>query len=421
MIDIKDLRARPDYYKMSTEAKNADASVIDLAISLDDKRKAARMEFDELRAEQNRLSKEIPTADAAKKAELMEKSKAISGQIKELDTVATDAEKAFAEALSNIPNPIHESVVVGKDDSENVVLRYEGTKPTFDFEPKEHWEIAENLGLLDMERGAKVSGSRFYYMKGDLVFLERALMDFVLRKVVSKGFTPVIPPFLVKERAMWGTGFFPADKNEIYTVNPGEDDLFLIGTSEVPLVNYHDNEVLDLEDKPLFYVGISPCFRREAGSYGKDTKGILRVHQFEKVEMVAFCTAEKSTEIHEMIRSIEEEILTELELPYQVLNICSGDLGWPAAKKYDLEAWMPGQGKYREVTSASITSDFQTRRLNIRYKDKDGNMKIAHSLNGTGSSMRPLIAIIENYQQKDGTIKVPKVLQPYMQKEVIGV
>jgi len=419
MIDIKDLRARPDYYKMSTEAKNADASVIDLAISLDDKRKAARMEFDELRAEQNRLSKEIPTADAAKKAELMEKSKAISGQIKELDTVATDAEKAFAEAVSNIPNP--ESVVVGKDDSENVVLRYEGTKPTFDFEPKEHWEIAENLGLLDMERGAKVSGSRFYYMKGDLVFLERALMDFVLRKVVSKGFTPVIPPFLVKERAMWGTGFFPADKNEIYTVNPGEDDLFLIGTSEVPLVNYHDNEVLDLEDKPLFYVGISPCFRREAGSYGKDTKGILRVHQFEKVEMVAFCTPEKSTEIHEMIRSIEEEILTELELPYQVLNICSGDLGWPAAKKYDLEAWMPGQGKYREVTSASITSDFQTRRLNIRYKDKDGNMKIAHSLNGTGRSMRPLIAIIENYQQKDGTIKVPKVLQPYMQKEVIGV
>ncbi|MFN7161169.1 MAG: serine--tRNA ligase [Candidatus Gracilibacteria bacterium] len=421
MIDIKDLRSRPDYYKTSTSAKNADPSVVDLVMELDDKRKSARLKFDDLRAEQNRLSKEIPTADAGRKVELMEKSKAISGEIKELDTIANEAEKAFAEALSNIPNPIHESVVVGKDDSENVVLRYEGKKPEFDFEPKEHWEIAENLGLLDMERGAKVSGSRFYYMKGDLVMLERAMMDFVLKKIVSKGFTAMVPPFLVKERAMWGTGFFPADKNEIYTVNPGEDDLYLIGTSEVPLVNYHDSEVLDIEEKPLRYVGISPCFRREAGSYGKDTKGILRVHQFEKVEMVIFTTPENSWKEHEMIREIEEEILKDLEIPYQVLNICSGDLGWPAAKKYDLEAWMPGQGKYREVTSTSNTTDFQTRRLNIRYKDKDGNTKIAYSLNGTGSSMRPLIAIIENYQEKDGSIRIPKVLQDYMQKERITV
>lgn len=420
MIDIKDLRSRPDLYKASTSAKNSDVSMIEKALSLDEKRKSARLRFDELRAEQNRLSKEIPTAEGETKAKLLEDSKSIAAELKVLDKEASEAEKDFAEALASIPNLIHESVPVGKDDSENVVLRTVGEKPVFDFEPKEHWEIAENLGLLDMERGAKVSGSRFYYMKGDLVLLERALMDFVLKKIISKGFTPIVPPYLVKERAMWGTGFFPADKNEIYTVNPGEDDLFLIGTSEVPLVNYHDSEVLDLE-KPLLYVGISPCFRREAGSYGKDTKGILRVHQFEKVEMVIFCTPEMSWELHERIREIEEEILQELELPYQVLNICSGDLGWPAAKKYDLEAWMPGQGKYREVTSTSNTTDFQTRRLNIRYKDSDGNLKIAYSLNGTGSSMRPLIAIIENYQQKDGSIRVPKVLQAYMQKERIAV
>ncbi len=419
MIDIKDLRARPDYFRMSTAAKGSDSSLVDKILVADEKRRETLLEKETLRSTQKTLSAQIPQAGEEERGILLLETKKLSDQLKVLDEAANAAEEEYTLLLCQIPNPIHQDVVVGSTDEDNKVLRFVGDKPEFDFEPKEHWELAEDLDLLDMERGAKISGSRFYYMKNDLVLLQYALIQFTLKKLVAKGFTPMIPPYMVRQRAMFGTGYFPDAENGVYIVNPGEDDLYLIGTSEVPLVNYHDGEMLDLKDKPLRYVGVSPCFRREAGSYGKDTKGILRVHQFEKVEMVSFCNPEHSYEEHEYLREVEEEILQDLQLPYQVLDICSGDLGGSAAKKYDLEAWMPGQGKYREVTSTSNTTDYQSRRLSIRHKNAEGNSELVHILNGTATSMRPLIAIMEVYQQKDGSIKVPEVLVDLMGKKVI--
>lgn len=418
MIDIKDLRERPDYYRDSTSAKNGDAALVDTVLRLDEERRRLISERDEKKGQQNTLSKQIPQTDAGERDKLVAESKALGDQVKEMDARLTLVEEEYTNAICQIPNPIHESVPKGASDAENIVARQEGEKPAFNFPAKEHWELGEELNILDLERGAKVSGSRFVYLKNDLVMLEFALISFVLQKLYSKGFTPMIPPYMVRERAMYGTGFFPADRSEIYHVNPEEDDLYLIGTSEVSLVNYYDNEVIDVS-KPQRFVGYSPCFRREAGSYGKDMKGLIRVHQFEKVEMVSFCHPDKSWEEHEFLRSIEEEILSDLAIPYQVLNICSGDLGGSAAKKYDLEAWLPGQQQYREMTSTSNTTDFQARRLNIRFRNDEGAMQFVHILNGTATSMRPLIAIMENYQQEDGTIMIPKVLQPFMGKERI--
>lgn len=419
MIDIKDLRERPEYYKTSATSKGFDGSLIDQILVLDESRRKLTTLREELKAKQNVLAKSVPTLTGAAKEKALVESKDLSNQVKKYDEELIVAEKKLLEVAEAIPNPIHESVHLGKSDAENTVARTVGTPTKFDFKPKEHWEIAEDMDILDLERGAKVSGSRFYYLKNDLVFLEFALVQFVMRKLVEKGFTPMITPFLVRERAMWGTGFFPADKNEIYTVNPGEDNLFLVGTSEVTLVNYHDNETLDASKLPLRYVGYSSCFRREAGSYGKDMKGMIRVHQFEKVEMVSFVDPEKSWEEHEFLRECEEEILQDLGLPYQVVNICSGDLGASAAKKYDLEGWFPGQEKYRELTSTSNTTDYQARRLNIKYRNSEGKLELVHILNGTATSMRPLAAIIENYQEKDGSIIVPEVLRMYMGKDKI--
>lgn len=418
MIDIKDLRERPDYYRDSTSAKNGDPSLIDRILKLDEERRTMISERDARKGEQNILTKQIPQAAPEDRADLVAQSKKIGDEVKEMDAKLTAVEEEYHRVICEIPNPIHPSVPKGASDEENQVARQEGEMPDFGFTPKEHWELGEELDLLDMERGAKVSGSRFFYLKNDLVMLEFALISFTLQKLYSKGFTPMIPPYMVRERAMYGTGFFPADRNEVYSVNPDEDDLFLIGTSEVSLVNYYDNEVIDVS-KPQRFVGYSPCFRREAGSYGKDMKGLIRVHQFEKVEMVSFCHPDQSWEEHEYLRSVEEEILSDLGLPYQVLNICSGDLGGSAAKKYDMEAWLPGQGKYREMTSTSNTTDFQSRRLNIRYRDENDNMQFVHILNGTATSMRPLIAIMENYQQEDGSIVIPAALQPFMGKDRI--
>jgi seryl-tRNA synthetase len=266
---------------------------------------------------------------------------------------------------------------------------------------------------MDMERGAKVSGSRFYYLRGKLAILERAIMQFALDTMVAKGFELMLPPILVGEQAMYGTGFFPADKNEVYSVNPEDDNLFLIGTSEVPLVFYHSNETLEEADLPKKYVAITPCFRREAGSYGKDTKGLFRVHQFYKVEMVVLTTPENSVQTHDELLGFEEEFLSALGFHYQVVNICSGDLGFPAAKKYDCEGWFPGQGRFRELTSTSNTTDYQARRSVIKYKTKSGERALVHTLNGTVTSDRPLLAVIENYQQADGSVIIPEVLRKY--------
>lgn len=418
MIDIKDLRERPEYYRDSTSSKNGDASLVDRILALDEERRKLISDRDAKKAEQNILSKNIPQAAADERPKLVEQSKVLGDAVKEMDARLTTVEEEYHLVICAIPNPIHPSVPKGASDADNQVARQEGKKPEFSFPVKEHWELGEAMDLLDMERGAKVAGSRFVYLKNDLVMLEFALISFCLQKLYSKGFTPMIPPYMVRERAMYGTGYFPDAENGVYHVNPDDESLFLIGTSEVSLVNYYDNEVIDVS-KPQRFVGYSPCFRREAGSYGKDVKGILRVHQFEKVEMVSFCHPDQSWEEHEFLRTVEEEIMSDLELPYQVLNICSGDLGGSAAKKYDLEAWLPGQQQYREMTSTSNTTDYQSRRLNIRFRDEAGDMQFVHILNGTATSMRPLIAIMENYQQEDGTILVPKVLQPFMGKDCI--
>ena len=315
--------------------------------------------------------------------------------------------------LSQLPNITHESVPEGRDESGNQEVKTWGNKPKFDFKAKDHAELGAALDLIDTERGAKVSGARFWYLKNDLVMLEFSLIQYAANFMRGKGFTPMLPPMLVREAAMFGTGFFPADKNEVYKVNADEDDLYLIGTAEVPLASYHAGEVIDVSE-PKKYFGFSSCFRREAGTYGKDMSGIIRGHQFDKVEMFVFCREEDSWDMHEEMLAISEKFWQSLKIPYHVLNMCSGDIGAPNAKKYDIEGWFPGQNAYRELASCSNDTDFQSRRLSIKYKDGNES-KFVHTLNNTVCAMgRTMIAIMENYQQKDGSIEIPKVLRDYM-------
>jgi len=419
MINLKLLLEQPEKIKKALAKKNFKGDLKKI-LEMDKERKKTLQEAETFKAEQNRIAKEIPKASAKEKAKLLESSKNLKEKIKALEPKIQEIEVELQKLALTIPNPPLDSVPEGKDDSENKPIKTVGTKPTFDFTPLDHITLGKNLDLIDMETASEMSGARFYYLKNEAVMLEFALVQYVLQKLVSKGFTPIIPPVLVKEKAMVATGFFPADRNEIYHVNPksehqpDNDDLYLVGTAEVPLCMLHADKILDIEKLPLRYVGFSTCFRREAGSYGKDTHGIIRVHQFDKIEMFSFCHPDKSEEEHELIRSIEEEIMTELGFHYQVLNICGGDLGAPAAKKYDLEIWIPTQEKFRELTSCSNCTDFQARRANIRFKDGKEN-KLVHTLNGTATAMaRTLVAIMENYQQKDGSIAVPKVLQPFM-------
>ncbi len=411
MLDLKAIRENPEEFKRKLERKSISPSVIDELLVVDKSSLELNKKAEELKAEQNKASKLIPTLQGEEKTAILAQMKEISAQQKKSQEQANEASEKVKKILEGLPNPPRDDVPFGKDDEENIVLRVEGEKPNFSFTPKEHWEIAEENNLLDMEQAAKVSGSRFYYLKNELALLQQALMMWAFRKVSDNGFSPTIPPFMTRKEAIYGTGYL--EKGENYIVNPGEDDLYLIGTSEVPMVSIHAGQVINLDNGPLKYAAYSPCFRREAGSYGKDTKGILRVHQFEKIEMVVFCKPEQATEIHETIRSIEEEILKDLGIPYQVMDICTGDLGCSASKKYDLEAWLPGQGKYREMTSTSIADDYQTRRLDIRYKDENGKLQYACALNGTAVSSRPLIAILENFQNEDGSVDIPECLQPF--------
>lgn len=406
MLDIKFIRENKELVEKNSLSRNVKLD-FDALIALDEEKNALQQKIDTLRAERNQGSKSKPTP------EQIEQMKRVGEEIKVLEKQASDKEAFLRDILIGIPNINHESTPIGKDDSENTVEKTVGKKPEFTFSPKEHFDVEHVAELMDLERGAKTSGSRFYYLKGKLAILERAIMNYAVDTLVAKGFELILPPVLVKEHAMYGTGFFPAEKNEVYTVNPGEDNLYLIGTSEVPLIYLHADEVFERKDLPKKYVAITPCFRREAGSYGKDTKGLFRVHQFYKVEMVVFCTPEKSWELHEELLGIEEEVLSALGIHYQVVNVCSGDLGFPAAKKYDAEGWFPGQGKYRELTSTSNTTDYQARRSNIKYKTVDGKREYAHTLNGTVTSDRPMLAIIENFQQEDGTVLIPEVLQKY--------
>jgi len=418
MLDVKYIIEDPERIKKGIAKKHSKAD-IDKLVKLYEKRKEALLKIESLRARQNEVSKEIPKAKD--KAKLIEEMSSVKEELKKLEPEIGKTEQQIDEIALLVPNPTLDSVPEGEGDEGNKVIKTHGKKPTFDFTPKDHIELGKHLNIIDIERAVRASGTRFYYLKNEAVLLEFALVQHIMHKLVSKGFSPIIPPVLVKEEAMLATGFFPADRNEIYHVNPKSesnpdgDDLFLVGTAEVPLNMIHYTEILEEEKLPLRYCGFSSCFRREAGSYGKDTAGIFRVHQFDKLEMFSFCHPDKSEEEHEFIRETEEEIMQELGFHYQIVNICGGDLGAPAAKKYDIEVWIPTQNRFRELTSCSNCTDFQARRSHIRYKNKKGQNLYVHTLNGTAMAMaRTLVAILENYQNKDGSVTIPEILQPYL-------
>ncbi len=416
MLDIQFIRENTETVKNGARKKHIDVD-IDRLLELDEQRRDLQNQVDSMRSQRNQLSS---TTDGSKPPqEQIDQVKQIKEQLSSRESELDQVETEYNRLMLQVPNPPAESVPEGEDDEDNQTIKHCGEVAEFSFTPKDHLQLGRDLDLIDTETAAKTSGTRFYYLKNEAVLLEFALSQWILTKLTSRGFTPIIPPQLVRGHMMEATGFFPADANEIYHVNPEEDDLYLIGTSEVPLAGLHMFEPMDVSGLPKRYVGFSSCFRREAGSYGKDTHGIMRVHQFDKLEMFSFTHPDNSWDEHEFLLSLEEEILQELELPYRVVNICGGDLGPAAAKKYDCETWIPSQSTYRELTSCSNTMDFQARRGGIKYID--GNEPhFAHTLNGTAmASTRTLLAIMENYQTKEGTIRIPEVLQPYINKEVI--
>ena len=401
MLDQQILRNNLDALKDNLERRGLNIDV-DFLVQQDEKKRAIKFEAEKARSEQKNIGKEISQSEGTKKEELLKKASVLSENVKLLNEKYETEEKLFLEQWIKIPNLVDETSPTGATDQDNKEIKKVGEIKEIE-NIKNHLEIGESLNLIDVEKAAEVSGSRFSYIFGDLVKIELNLVSWVLEKLSSKEFTPTVPPVLVREEALFGTGFFPDDAEQVYEIP--KDDLFLVGTSEVPLAALHANEILDLETLPLRYAGFSTCFRREAGTYGKDTTGIFRVHQFDKVEMFSFCNPEKSKDEHEYLLSIEEEILQELEIPYRVVDVCTGDLGASAAKKYDIEAWIPSQQSYREVTSCSNTTDFQARRLNIRTKI-DGNTSTMHTLNGTALAVgRILIALIENNQKTDGSVE----------------
>lgn len=419
MIDIQILRKQPDLVKKNLEKRCKDPSIVDKLVSIDEKRRELIHETETIQAEKNKMSEKIPKMDESEKKKAISGMQKLTVKEKELNPKLQEIEKKFQELFSQLPNFTIDSVPFGKDENDSQVVKTHGKKPNFAFLPKDHIELGKKLDLIDIETAVNMSGARFYYLKNEAVLLEFALVQHILHKLAGKGFSPIIPPVLVKESAMWATGFFPADRNEIYEVNPNDDKLFLVGTAEVPLTMLYADKTLNLEEMPRHFVGFSSCFRREAGSYGKDVAGILRVHQFDKLEMYSFCHPSKSEEEHELIRSIEEEIMQDLGFHYQVVAICSGDLGYSAAKKYDIEVWIPTQNKFRELTSCSNCTDYQSRRANIKFNEK-GKKQLVHTLNGTACAIgRTLIAILENYQNKDSSITIPEVLRQYTRKDTI--
>ncbi len=405
--------------KAALKRRGADGR-LDSVLKLDSKRRDLLQIAEDLRAEQNRASEEIGLAKREGKEPEKEITamKQVAQRLKSEQSKLSEVETELEQELAQIPNLPDPTAAQGMTEEDSEEIRTVGERPEFDFELKDHLEIGTKLGVIDMERAANTSGSRFAYLLGGLVNLELALIQYSIGKLSAKGFKPVIPPALVREQAMFATGFLPTDENQIYRT--ADDDLYLVGTSEVSLASLHMDEVIDEERLPIRYAGFSPCFRREAGAAGKDTRGIFRVHQFDKVEMYSFCHPEKSKAEHEFLLSIEEEILSELEIPYRVVNVAVGDLGASAAKKYDCEAWMPGQGRYREVTSTSNTTDYQARRLSCRFRSDKGKPQMVHTLNGTAVAVgRTIIAIMENQQQPDGSVLVPEVLQNFGAPKVL--
>ncbi len=410
MLDIKLIRENPDFIKEACRKKQVKVD-IDKLLDIDKQRKEVLQEIEALRAERNSMAEAM---SKQRTPELIEKAKAIKKSVSQKEEILKGLENEYQQILYSIPNPPLPNVPDGKNESENVVLRKVGTLPKFGFKPKEHWQLGEDLGLIDTQRAAKTSGTRFGFVKKEAVLLEFALINFILDNLLEQGFIPIIPPVLLRPEMMKGMGYVERGKEEIYFLE--KDNLYLVGTSEQAIGAMHANESFREDELPRRYLGFSTCFRREAGSYGKDTKGIFRVHQFDKMEMFSFCHPGKSEEEHNFLLSIEEKLMQALGIPYRVIQMCSGDLGDSAAAKYDIEAWFPGQGKYRETHSTSNCTDFQARRLNIRYKNKKTNkLEFVHTLNGTALSLgRPILAILENYQQKDGLVKIPKVLHKYL-------
>ncbi|MEY4421815.1 MAG: hypothetical protein RL581_353 [Actinomycetota bacterium] len=411
MIDIKLIRENPELVKSSQRGRGEDESIVDRLIEIDSKRRDAISAFETVRAEQNLLSKSVGAAKGDEKSALLEKAKVLSAQVKEADTKRAELEaqtNEIAKLLSNVLDP--EAPIGGEADFK--VIEHVGEPRKFDFEPKDHVELGKLLGAIDTERGAKVAGARSYYLTGPGALLELALVNYAIQQATKAGFIPVIPPVLVNPPAMEGTGFLGQAAENVYHIE--KDDVYLVGTSEVPLAAYHMDETLDAAKLPIRYTGYSPCFRREAGSYGKDTRGIIRVHQFEKVEMFVFTKPEDAKEEHIRLLQWEKEFLNAMGIPYRVLDIASGDLGSSANRKFDIEAWIPTQNAYREVTSTSNCTEFQARRLNIRMKDENGTRPLA-TLNGTLVAVpRMIVAILENNQNADGSVNVPAVLQPYI-------
>jgi seryl-tRNA synthetase len=412
VLDIKAIREDPEPFRLGLGRRNLAESVDDL-LAADERRRSLTSRVEELRAEQNRASKQIGRAEGEERQRLIEAVGRVSAELKELEPELDEADRALSELLARVPNVPHDSAPDGFTDEDAVEVRRRGEPPAFEFAPLDHTELGVRLRMLDVERGARTSGSRFVYLLGDLVDVQFALVRFALDVVEERGFRPVVPPVLVREDAMFGTGFLPTDAVNLYVTS--EDELYLSGTSEVPLAALHMGEILEEADLPVRYAAYSTCFRREAGTYGKDLGGMFRVHQFDKVEMFVFTTPETSWDVHEQMVSIQEDLVAALELPYRVVNVAVGDLGGSAAKKYDLEVWLPGQARYRELTSCSNCTDYQARRLQTRVRRSSGELEVVHTLNGTATAIsRTLIAIMENHQQRDGSVALPKVLHPYL-------
>lgn len=437
MLDIKFIRQNPDKVKKGCQKKQVNIDIGRL-LEVDKKRRETLQALEDMRAQKNKASQEIQKLSLAKQGEdeegakllrqaknkgekdvIILKMRELDGNSDRLTQILKESDEEFNNLMIQIPNLPLDNVPVGKDEKDNVVLREEGEKPKFSFKPKDYLEIAENLDLIDVKRAAKVAGTRFGYLKKEAALMEFALINFAFDTLLKEKFIPVIPPVMLKEAMARGTGYFEAaDKEEAYFIP--QDNFYLVGTAEQSLIAMHSDEIFEENDLSRRYVGFSACFRREAGAYGKDTKGILRVHQFDKVEMVSFCRPEDSIKEHQFLLSLQEKLMQALKIPYRVLQICSGDLGRPAATKYDIEAWLPSENRYRETHSTSNCTDFQARRLNIRYRTKQG-LEFIYTLNGTVFAIgRILIAIIENYQKKDGSILVPKVLQKYTKFKTIS-
>jgi seryl-tRNA synthetase len=411
VIDPVLLRTNPDLVKRSQEARGDSVEAVDAALAADTERRSAINAFEALRAEQNLFGKSVAAAPKEEKKALVAQAQSLAARVKEASAAATAAEERFASVVRTLANPIIDGVPAGGEDN-FATLRTHGEIPTFDFEPRDHLELGEMLGAIDMARGAKVSGARFYFLKGIGARLEIALMNMALDHALSAGFTPMITPTLVRPEIMDGTGFLGEHNDEVYYLPA--DDLYLTGTSEVALAGYHKDEILDLTDAPLRYAGWSTCYRREAGSGGKDTRGIIRVHQFNKLEMFTYVLPENAEAEHARLVALQEGMLQALGLSYRVIDVAAGDLGSSAARKFDIEAWVPTQGAYRELTSTSNCTTFQARRLDIRYRTDTGKTTPVATLNGTLATTRWIVALLETHQQADGSVVVPEALRPWL-------